>query len=269
MAVSMLALFVRVAEAQVQIDDTPPQPDNDFCFVRTELFPLKKRVLTVFETNGGILFTAGMTIDADGAPNAYGPHNRGLDLTANARGHHRWSSVVTNRRGRPVVQKSGPYRGYYISTTSLQQASIADVRNPKRYIDATTIPYIALPPDFARDHDIHLGDLAVVANPDNGRTAYAIFADIGPRGRIGEGSIALAKELGLPANPRHDSVPDGLIYLIFPGSREVEASHINLLKVSASTDSLYHRWGGMERLQALTLAPPETDFVSATGCADE
>src|SRR5262249_30759450 len=35
---------------------------------------------------------------------------------------------------------SGPYRGYYISMTSLQQGNVRDLRNPKKYIDATKIP---------------------------------------------------------------------------------------------------------------------------------
>src|SRR5215472_9024296 len=103
-----------------------------------------------------------MTIDADGAPNAYAPHNRGLDYTANARGAQRWVALVTNEHGWPVIQKSGPYRGYYVSTTSLEQNNVRDLRNPKRYIDATKVPYIALPKDFAKTFAIQLGDLAVV-----------------------------------------------------------------------------------------------------------
>jgi len=173
-------------------------------------FPLKDHDLAVVNKGGGILFSAGMTIDADGAPNAYAPHNGGLDYTANARAATGWVALVTNANGRPVIQKSGPYRGYYVSTTSLEHNNVHDRRSPRRYIDARIVPYIALPPDFVQTFDIHLGDLAVVVNQANGRSAYAIYADVGPKGRIGEGSIALAKTLGIPANPRHDGVEEGI-----------------------------------------------------------
>ena len=226
---------------------------RNLCSVEPELFPLRQQDLSVINTDGGILFTAGMTIDADGAPNAYGPHNRGLDYTANARGAHGWVALVTNEKGHPLLQKGGPYRGYYISTTSLQQANVSDLRNPKKYIDATKIPYIALPSDFAKRFDISLGDLAVVVNRANGRSAYAIFADVGPRGRIGEGSIALARALGIPANPRHDSAEDGITYLIFPSSGIAREDHITARGVKSSAARLYRHWGGRPRLEACEL----------------
>src|SRR5947208_9070144 len=105
------------------------------CAVKPASFALKTRDLPVWELGGGILFTAGMTIDADGAPNAYGPRNKGLDYTANARGAHGWVALVTNKHGNPVRQKSGQYRGFYISTTSLQQRSVTDVGSPKRIVE--------------------------------------------------------------------------------------------------------------------------------------
>ena len=246
---TVLPVFMATTCAQatrVTHDSRFSQSDSD-CFSETENFSLKKQVLAVTTTNGGILFTAGMTIDADGAPNAYGPHNRGLDYTANARGARGWVALVTSQSGRPVIQKTGAYRGYYVSTTSLQQSSMHDERDPKRYIDATKIPYIALPPDFAKAFDINLGDLALVFNQANGRSAYAVFADVGPKGRIGEGSIALAKQLGIPADPRHDSAEDGVRYLIFPGSALPPDRRITTRSIQSSAARLYHRWGQVHR----------------------
>ena len=144
---------------------------------------------------------------------------------------------------------SGPYRGYYVSTTSLEQSDIRDLRSPKRYIDATKVSYIALPQDFARTFDIHLGDLAVVVNQANGQSAYAIYADVGPGGRIGEGSVALAKALGIPANPRHDSVADGVTYLIFPGSRPSSDDRVTARNIKLLAAREYRRWGGRQRLR--------------------
>jgi Fungal chitosanase of glycosyl hydrolase group 75 len=223
-------------------------PGESGCALQAEIFPLSKQDLTVLNTDGGILFTAGMTIDADGAPNAYAPNNRGLDYTANARDAHGWVALVTNESGRPVLQKNGRYRGYYVSTTSLQQGNVSDLRSPKRYIDATKVPYIALPQDFARTFDIHLGDLVVVVNQAIGRSAYAIYADVGPGGRIGKGSVALAEALGIPANPRHDSVADGIIYLVFPGSRRAD-DRVTTRNVKSAAARLYRRWGGRQKLR--------------------
>lgn len=230
---------------------------ND-CSAQTESFPLNKQDLTVINTDGGILFTAGMTIDADGAPNAYAPHDRGLDLTANARGAHGWVALVTNDKGAPVIQRTGPYRGCYVSTTSLQQSDVNDLRSPKRYIDATKVSYIALPQDFARTFDIHLGDLAVIVNQANGRSAYAIYADVGPGGRIGEGSVALARALGIPANPRHDSVADGVTYLIFPGSGLPGEDRVTARNVKLFAAREYRRWGGRQRLRSCERPPLAT-----------
>ena len=228
--------------------DTAGGRENADCSLETQSFALKKQDLTVINTEGGVLFTAGMTIDADGAPNAYAPHNRGLDYTANARGWKGWVALVTDQKGHPILQKRGRYRGYYVSTTSLQHESVSDLKNPKRYIDATRVPYIALPPDFSKAFNISLGDLALVRNKASGRTAYAVFADVGPKGRIGEGSIALAKALGIPSNPRHDSVVDGVMYLVFPGSALPAGKRISARSVRASAAKLYHLWGGSQRL---------------------
>lgn len=251
-AVIVLASIVSrtPAPAAAQHNRESRSQAEDDCSLQTEDFPLKKYDLSVTATDGGVLFTAGMTIDADGAPNAYGPHNRGLDYTANARGSHGWVALVTNDNGRPVIQKNGPYRGYYVSTTSLQQSNRHDERDPKRYIDATKVPYIALPPDFTKRFNIGLGDLALVMNHANGRTAYAVFADVGPKGRIGEGSIALAKKLGIPADPRHDSATDGVTYLIFPGSALPADRQITARRIKSSGARLYHRWGGTQRLRS-------------------
>ena len=246
--ISLLVLASSILLAQMPASESR-LGNGDDCALQVEVFPLKKLNLMVTTTDGGILFTAGMTIDADGAPNAYGPHNRGLDFTANARGQHGWVALVTNQNGRPVTQKSGTYRGYYVSTTSLQQSQNYDERDPKKYIDATKIPYIALPSDFARRYDVNLGDLALVMNQANGRSAYAIFADVGPKGRIGEGSIALAKRLGIPANPRHDSAEDGVTYLIFPGSALGSDRRITARSIKSAAARLYRRWGGTERLR--------------------
>ena len=217
-------------------------PASSACVAPPESFALKSRALPVWQLGGAVLFTAGMTIDADGAPNAYAPRNGGLDYTANARGAHGWAALVTNRKGDPVRQKKGPYRGFYVSTTSLEQPGVSDVASPKRYIDARTISYIVLPRNFADRFGISLGDLAIVFNETNGHSAYAIFADVGPRGRIGEGSMALARELGIPADPRHGQALGHITYLVFPGSGAYRRKRITPANIRSAAARLHQQW---------------------------
>jgi len=49
-------------------------------------------------------YEAGMTIDADGAPNAYHPDNIGLDDLSNAGSPGYWMGLAKNADGEPFVQ---------------------------------------------------------------------------------------------------------------------------------------------------------------------
>jgi len=81
------------------------------------------RTFPAQQIGDAVLFHAGMYVDADGAPNAYGPNNRGLDFTANAIRGGRFLSVATHPDGKPIIQRSGRYKGFYVSTTSLHNAA--------------------------------------------------------------------------------------------------------------------------------------------------
>jgi hypothetical protein len=63
-----------------------------------------------------------------------------------------------------------------------------------------------------------LGDFVVVIEKASGKVAYALVADVGPRDKIGEGSIALARELGIPSSPKKGGAASGVQYVVFPGS---------------------------------------------------
>src|SRR5262249_50584719 len=110
--------------------------------------PLRLGRIPVQQAGNAVLFHAGMYIDADGAPNAYAPNNKGLDFTANAKTGDRFSSIVLNGDGRPLLQRSGRYKGFYISTTSMRQAG-GSPSSPATYVNAARIPYFVLPPEFA------------------------------------------------------------------------------------------------------------------------
>jgi hypothetical protein len=179
--------------------------------------------VTVWKLPGGtaIAFKSGMMIDADGAPKAYHQEDgKALDLLANAGSEGQWTALVTDTGkpgGKPIVQGRGdPAPGYFVSTTALFDKN-RPAKSPARYVDSTTIQYIALPPD-AKEWGAKLGDFVVVLNAKNGRLAYAIFADIGPPAKLGEGSIALADAVGIEPNPKTGGLPFGVIYGVFIGS---------------------------------------------------
>jgi hypothetical protein len=164
------------------------------------------------------LYTTGMKIDADGSPHAYHPQSaNGLDRLGNAGDlKGKWWGIVTDKKGRPVIQKENdPAPGFYVSTTSLADKG-KNLEDPLRYVDAETIPYIILPGKFSTE--AKLGDIAFVLNKNNGKKCFAIYAETGPVNKIGEGSMALAKQLEIPGTPRSGGVESGILYIVFKKS---------------------------------------------------
>jgi Fungal chitosanase of glycosyl hydrolase group 75 len=163
-------------------------------------------------------YESGMTIDADGAPNAYHPDNTGLDDLANAGTPGRWEGLAKDADGEPFIQgPDDPFPGYYVSATALADRS-KPVNDPARYVDASRIPFVVLPGGMARQLGARPGDFAVVFNQRNGKYSYALFGDVGPYDRIGEGSMALAENLGIRSDARNGGARRGIVYLVFPGS---------------------------------------------------
>ena len=164
-------------------------------------------------------FVSGMTIDADGAPTAYHPDDTGLDELVNAGVPTHWDGIVTDRDGNPSIQQeSDPFPGYFVSCTSLSDKT-KKLSDPTRYVNASKIAYVALPQDLADRRGVRLGDFAVVMNLRNGKSSFAIYADIGT---LGEGSIALADALGIRSDAREGGESDGVLYLFFPGSGDLQ-----------------------------------------------
>lgn len=171
-----------------------------------------------------LAYESGLAVDADGAPDAYGPEGRGRDALANAGKPGSWWGVVTDTgkaSGTPVVQgPSDPKPGFYVSSTSLQDPAKA-ASDPRRYVDSSTVPYVAISPRLLKRSlagGAQLGDVVAVANRTNGKVSYAVVADVGPKDKLGEGSIALAEALGVSGDPRHGGTAKGILYVVFPGS---------------------------------------------------
>ena len=203
--------------------------------------PLAKiRETSIWQINDSIhtgrilAFTSGMAIDADGSPHAYHPCDSGLDALANAGSPGNWFGIYT-RKGVPIVQAdTSPAPGFYISTTSLQDKSIKEAE-PTRYVDAESIPYFVLPYSMV-DSGMQLGDIALVINTANDSACYAIFADTGPKNKIGEGSMALAKALGINSSPRSGGVDSGIVYILFPGSGDGKPKSIAEIKLAGEKE---------------------------------
>jgi hypothetical protein len=198
-----------------------------------------------------IVFQAGMEIDADGAYHAYYPRpdsDEGLDNLDNAGHPGDWFGVVTDNgktNGTPVVQKSDdPAPGFFVSTTALEDSRFSRT-DPRRYVDAESIPYIVLPGGLGAG--VGLGDYAVVINRRTEKLSYAICGDIGPRKKIGEASIAAAKAVGVPSSPRVGGISAKVIfYLIFAGSGDHRPKPLE--QINAAGEKLFAEWGGLERI---------------------
>lgn len=150
---------------------------------------------------GGFGWLGPLAIDADGAPNAYNASDSGIDYLANAGRPGNWWGIVTENED-PVVQNPrDPFPNFYVSTTALNYPGYVDT-DPRRYVNAITVPYIALPRN--------INDLVPDA-PAKGCTCFAwrgktlvnaIYADVRKAFTVdtgsafGEGSIALAEALG-------------------------------------------------------------------------
>jgi hypothetical protein len=199
-------------------------------------------------------YEAGMTIDADGAPNAYHPDNIGLDDLANAGAPGYWMGLAKGADGEPFVQgPNDPFPGYYVSATALADRTKA-VNDPTRYVDASKIPFIVLPGAMAREIGARPGDFAVAFNQRNGQSSFAIFGDVGPSDRIGEGSVALAENLGIRSDARNGGARRGILFLVFPGSGN--GSPRSIEEINSEAAKLLQAWGGTSQLAACAVQDP-------------
>jgi len=215
---------------------------------KVELFAVGGTRVWKLPAQDAFFFMAGMTIDANGAPDAYHPKNNGLDDLANAGNPGIWWALVTDNgklTGNPIVQGvTDPAPGYYVSTTMLEDGT-KNRADLQRYVNSKEVPYVALP--SGKQGGAVLGDFAVVINGKNGKRSSAIFADLGPKNEIGGGSIALAKALTIDANPRYGGARGDVIYLVFPRSGNRKPRPV--AEIDAEAEQLFAAWGGMEQIQ--------------------
>jgi Fungal chitosanase of glycosyl hydrolase group 75 len=191
------------------------------------------------------IYKAGLAIDADGSPNCYGPDNSGLDYTANGGtpGSDWWGGPVDSE-GMPCVQKIyDPSPGFYVSATALANPAFPEA-SPYRYLDSESIPFIVLPGQHS--NGAKLGDVALVYNTRTEDNCYAVYGDVGPTSKIGEGSMRLAEALKVSSSPKSGGTESkSIVYLVFPGS--VGAWKPPSVWFDAA-NTLFKSWGGLSRL---------------------
>lgn len=176
--------------------------------------------------------TAGMAVDADGAPDSYLVDGRGLSYTCDgvfaivggvahtqlndaknwqtlcashwtaAKQSGDYSGVkivgfIQDGRGKPIVQGEGnPLPGKAFVTTTKLTVPGTPATSQRHFVDAVQIPYVVLPGDWAANRGVSLGGVVAVYRPKTGRMAFAVYGDCCS---IGEGSVRLHQDIG--ANP--------------------------------------------------------------------
>ena len=173
----------------------------------------------IVEDGEKLIWTSGLQIDADGSPFAYNQDDTGLDYLANAKNTNgQWVGVVTTSTGVPVIQRiSDPAPGYYVSQTALQDSRYP-VTDPRRYVNSDVVPYLSIPPELMQEYGVRMTDVAYVTNLANGSGCAVIVCERGPHRKIGEGSIALARALGINPSPKNGGVDSGVQYTLWRNS---------------------------------------------------
>jgi Fungal chitosanase of glycosyl hydrolase group 75 len=208
-------------------------------------------IYSVKGTPQSFLFKAGMAIDADGSPRAYGPNNSGIDYTANGGdpgpNKNPWWGGPTNPDNSAVVQQIiHPYPGLYVSAVALLNPAYSP-NSPYAYPNSETTPFIVLPGKHS--NGAKLGDVCLCLNTKTGDNCYGIYADVGPTDSIGEASIRMAQALKIPDDPKTGGTASKTIaYLVFPGSIGKWTPPETWW---AKADDIVKAWGGLSRLKEL------------------
>ena len=119
-------------------------------------------------------------------------------------------------------------------------------------INANRVPYfvLPLPTSWARQFSIGLGDFAAVIFGE--RIAFGVFADFGPKTKLGEGSVELFRRLGEERVRSNGTVRDigmgpGVITIVFPGSgapSDMESEGALLAALASRGPGLFQALGG-------------------------
>lgn len=105
------------------------------------------------------------------------------------------------------------------NTDPYYQPETAFVQSDGKPLNSAELPFIVVPLksglwDYT-SAGIEGGTVGVVAYED--KVVYAVVGDLGPDSIIGEGSYALADQLGIDPDPSTGGAADGASFILFPG----------------------------------------------------
>lgn len=232
-----------------------------------------------------IAFASQMQVNTDGAPDSYHPDDIGITHICNGvsvgascswkaaclpefkqakaeqfRGPTKicFFAMATDARGVPIIQGSAdPKPGYFVSTTALHQPG-ANLRTPQAQLDSNSVPFAVIPGYWqtSKKPGPQLGDVGVAWRRSNGKTAYFVIGDTGPRNKLGEGSVALHQALGNDPfvmrygvrRARQGIGGRDVVYLMFPKSAQA-GQHLDEASIRRMAAAPLAKFGGVERLK--------------------
>lgn len=232
-----------------------------------------------------VAFASQMQVNTDGAPDSYHPDDIGITHICNGvsvgasctwkaeclpefrqakaegfRGPARicFFAMATDSAGIPLIQgDADPRPGYFVSTTALKQPG-ENVRTPQAQLNSNTVPFAVIPGNWQTSGKPgpKLGDFGVAYRRSNGKLAYFIVGDIGPRNKLGEGSVALHQTLGNDAfvmrfgvrRARQGIGGRDVMYLLFPNSAR-PGTRIDAASVEGVASPLLATFGGIDRVK--------------------
>ena len=146
-----------------------------------------------------------------------------------------WSNVLIsekiNGKTKPCVIKEGEYNGYFASGTALKNDALGSDCDVENQVNALKVPGLVLvggTDNILKQYGARLGDLVIAYNAVNQKIVYAVINDIGPKDRLGEGSVLLNKLLldkpNFPKNRAEtfDFITKNTIITIIPASKDFE-----------------------------------------------
>lgn len=214
-----------------------------------------------------LFYQSKMSNDVDGAPNAYHPLDDRLALDVIAAGEGKReggrpdgkliklpsSDIVAYVKGKPYVQPSGPYKGFYVAMTAKSNGGTPT--DPASYIDARKIQYVVIPGKGLPG--VQPGDLALVWDPKRESALFCVAGDVGPGDECGEASLATIQAWdpsikdgrSSPFEARKD-----IAFVFFPGTHKALSRKgwpYRQVNINVLAEKELKAWGGYARLRQL------------------